>query len=87
MLLIAVPGGPPLQLALGTAAELQRLLPVLFKEVEDPGSGGILLPLRLTEGPAAHVDVQAAGGGAVAQIAQSGRLFTQHFPRKAVKMF
>lgn len=42
MLLQPIPGGPLGQLAAGAAGEFQHLLPVLLKEIENPGDDLIL---------------------------------------------
>ena len=41
VLLVAVTSGPALELCFRPAAELQKFLPVLFKEVEHAGNGGV----------------------------------------------
>lgn len=80
LLLVAVPGGPALQLPGGTAAELEELFPVLLEEVEDPGNGGVLLLLRNAEGHAVHMDVEAAAAGPMAEVAQVNGFPAEFFP-------
>ena len=67
---VAIPSGPAFQLSWGPAAELEKLLPMLFHKVEDPGDGGFLFCLRFPEGFSADVDVEAAGLGLVGTVAQ-----------------
>ena len=86
VLLIAVTGGPPLQLLPGTAAEFQQLLPVLFEEIEHPGNGGILLPFRGAEGSPAHMDVESAGSSPVAAVSHSYRFFADRLPGHGVQL-
>ena len=56
---IAIPSSPALQLALRTAAEFQQLFPVLFKEVEYPGNGRILLLLSLSKSRPTDMNMKA----------------------------
>ena len=80
LLLIAVPGCPLIQLVLGAAAEFQQLLPVLLEKVEDTGNGGVLLFLSLSEGQTAHMDMEAAGPGLMAGVAQIHGSFADLLP-------
>ena len=67
---VAIASGPALQLSWGPAAELEKLLPMLFHEVENSGDGGFLFFLRFPEGLPADVNVKAAGLGLVGTVAQ-----------------
>lgn len=67
---VAIPSGPAFQLSWGPAAELEKLLPMLFHEVENSGDGRFLFFLRFSEGLPADVDVEAAGLGLVGTVAQ-----------------
>ena len=67
---VAIPSGPAFQLSWGPAAELEKLLPMLFHEVENSGDGGFLFCLRFPEGLPADVNVKAAGLGLVGTVAQ-----------------
>ena len=86
VLLVAVPGRPPLQLPLGTAAELQQLLPVLLEEVEHPGDGGILFGSSVAKSRTAHMDMEPAGAGPVTAVAQREGFFAEMFPGHVVKL-
>ena len=68
LLLVPVPGCPPLQLPRGAPAEFQQLIPELFTEIEDACDDRILPFLRFTEGLPAHMDVKPAGPGLVAGV-------------------
>ena len=67
---VAIASGPAFQLSWGPAAELEKLLPMLFHEVENSGDGGFLFCLRFPEGLPADVNVKAAGLGLVGTVAQ-----------------
>lgn len=67
---VAIASGPAFQLSWGPAAELEKLLPMLFHEVENSGDGRLLFFLRFSEGLPADVDVEAAGLGLVGTVAQ-----------------
>ena len=67
---VAIASGPAFQLSWGPAAELEKLLPMLFHEVENSGDGGFLFFLRFPEGLPADVNVKAAGLGLVGTVAQ-----------------
>ena len=67
---VAIASGPAFQLSWGPAAELEKLLPMLFHEVENSGDGRFLFFLRFSEGLPADVDVKAAGLGLVGTVAQ-----------------
>ena len=67
---VAIASGLAFQLSWGPAAELEKLLPMLFHKVEDPGDGGFLFCLRFPEGFSAEVNVKAAGLGLVGTVAQ-----------------
>ena len=73
LVLIAVTGSPTLQLVLCPPTEFQQFLPVLLKEVQDPGNDRILLLLRVTESAPIHMDMEATGAGLMAGIAQADR--------------
>ena len=60
---VAIASGPAFQLSWGPAAELEKLLPMLFHEVENSGDGRLLFFLRFSEGLPADVDVEATGLG------------------------
>lgn len=68
LLLVSIACRPPLQLALGPAAEFQQLLPVLLKEVEDPCNGRLLFVLCLPKRRAVYMDVEPAGVGFVGEV-------------------
>ena len=67
---VAIASGPAFQLSWGPAAELEKLLPMLFHEVENSGDGRLLFCLRFSEGLPADVDVEAAGLGLVGTVAK-----------------
>ena len=67
---VAIASGPAFQLSWGPAAELEKLLPMLFHEVENSGDGRLLFFLRFSEGLPADVNVKAAGLGLVGTVAQ-----------------
>ena len=67
---VAIASGPAFQLSWGPAAELEKLLPMLFHEVENSGDGGLLFCLCFPEGFSADVNVKAAGLGLVGTVAQ-----------------
>lgn len=86
LLLVAVPGRPAVQLPLGAAAELQQLLPVLLEEVQHPGDGRVLLCLGAAKGGPAHMDMEAAGVGLVAGVAQLHSPAQQLLPGHLLRM-
>ena len=59
---------------------------MLLEEVEHPGYSGVLGLLRGSKCFAAHVDMEAAGGGPVAEVAQGDRLLAQLRPWNLVKV-
>ena len=67
---VAIASGPAFQLSWGPAAELEKLFPVLFHEVENSGDGGLLFFLRFAEGFPADVDMEPTGLGLVGTVAQ-----------------
>ena len=68
---------PSAELLLGTAAEFQQLLPVLFKEVQNPGNDCLLLFLGVAKGSTVDVDMKATGTCLMGQVAQLF-CFVQH---------
>ena len=86
MVFQAIPGGPAFQLARGTTAEFQQLLPVFLKEIQDSGNAGLLLPVIQAEGRPAHMDMEAAGPGLMTPIVHSDRLAQDCFPRHILLM-
>ena len=86
MFLQAVAVGPLAELLGGSAAEFQKLLPILFKEIQDPGNNFFLFRLRGTEGRAVDVDVKAAGPGLMGQVAHFLCLVQNIAPGHFIKM-
>lgn len=68
LLLIAVPGSPLFQLALGAAGKFQQLIPVFLKEMQNAGNAGILLGFGVTKGVSISVYIMSAGPGLARQI-------------------
>ena len=60
---VAIPSGPAFQLSWGPAAELEKLLPMLFHKVEDPGDGRFLFFLRFSEGLPARASLPGGTPG------------------------
>ena len=58
---VAVPRRPLIHLALRPAGEPQQLTPVAFHEEQHTGNSAVLHIIAIPEGPAGHVNVQAAG--------------------------
>ena len=54
---VAVAGRPLLQLAGRSAAEFQKFLPMLLKEIQDPGNAAILFINIISEGFSTDVNM------------------------------
>ena len=77
MFLHTVSCRPPGHLALGSAAELQELIPELFKDIENTGDTLVLVLFCGAKGQPAHVDMEPTGSGLMGCIAQvPGQLLT-----------
>ena len=68
MLFEAIAVGSLLQLLVRTAAELQELLPVLFKVIQDSGDDFILLFLCFTERCPVHMNMETTGAALMTLI-------------------
>ena len=68
LVLIAIAGGPLVELVLRSAGKLQKLLPVLFEKVQNAGDHGVLPCFRFTEGIAVDVNMKSTGACLVAGV-------------------
>ena len=59
---------------------------MLLEEVEHPGNGLVLLLLGVPESSAAYMNMEPAGAGPVAAVAQGKRLPAQFLPWHGVEL-
>src|SRR5699024_7779602 len=69
LFLVAIADSPAFELYLGSAAELQQLVPMSLKEIENASDYCVLFPLGLPQSGPAHMDMQAAGAGHMGLVA------------------
>ena len=69
---VAIASGPAFQLSWGPAAELEKLLPMLFHKVEDPGDGRFLFFLQAGQAERLIAVVQVVGVLTVDEAAALG---------------